>query len=88
MVCTLRYCRPLEVQAQVIRDIYLAANYRHHQKNCGYRKGKIFAVNIFAVRKWHCSYRKDSLWAENCPNFLAGQKKLYFFSGKFKKKYA
>jgi hypothetical protein len=26
---------------------------------------------------------KASLWAENCPNFLAGRKKLKFFSGKF-----
>jgi hypothetical protein len=23
--------------------------------------------------------RKASLWAENCPNFLAGRKKLQFF---------
>jgi hypothetical protein len=28
------------------------------------------------------NYRKVSLWAENCPNFLAGLKKLKFFSGK------
>jgi hypothetical protein len=29
------------------------------------------------------NYRKASLWAENCPNFLAGLKNFSFFQGKF-----
>jgi hypothetical protein len=28
-------------------------------------------------------YRKASLWAENCPNFLAARKKTKVFSGNF-----
>jgi hypothetical protein len=44
---------------------------------------KIVPIFLFLPGYFNYDYRKASLWAENCPNFLAGRKKLKFFSGKF-----